>query len=1108
MQNLMNFTLSKRLLTFLLFLFISYCNNLFAQENNVLINSGDLLKKGNDLHDKNKFKEAITLYKQIDKSDTNYSDALYELSFSCNSDSQFLAGYEYAMEGLKLYPNLFPKFSMQAANALDDMGKYNDAIKVYSDAISKDPQSYLLYYNRAISFIRLEKPEEAKKDLETCLLINPYHASAHYFIGSLYMQNGNLIPAMLAYKTYLLLAPDGRYLNNSITNLSAIAKVSDDILAFVKTKKPSTDDNFDMLQQILLSKIALDKQYDLKAKLEDPIVRQIQVVDEKLMYKQSDKGFAMQYYVPMYVKLFKEDEFEPMIFSIFSGAQIKVVDSWVKKNKKPIENFAEKAVSYLSEIKNTRVLFQPDRKNATVKYLFENGNYLGKGNYNYVNKKLMLTGAWEFFHSSNGLLKAKGSFNDNYEKIGEWLYYYDNAVMKEKINYINDKENGKSEGWFTNGNRWYSGTYTNGKADGVITNYFFNGLTKKITQYSNDKKNGIEKEYTSKGFLLSTTNYVDDEQNGMAIYYYATGQKESEVSYKKGKSEGTFKSYYENGKINMQGESVNGFKDGLWLTYYKNGNVKEKTTYKDGDITGEYIMYYEDGKMETRGNYTKKKIDGKAENFTEEGKVFSDATYEKGKLREINFYDAKGNVISNTSTRKGAADITFYNKEGIKTAQGYFDKNGDKNGEYTTYYTTGKVDDKTNYKDGLKEGNYVALYPNGQKSLEKFFKNDLENGSSKGFYFNGKKKYDGWIIEDEKQQNIIFYNQKGDVTSKEYYLNGELDGYTDYFNPSKIKETSYKYHNGWLEEIVQYDTLGKVISTNIFDKGKANLLLKHYNGKKYAEGNYDHYMLNGSYNFYYFDGSPISLGFYKNDERDSSFKSFYYGGKPQAEGKYQDGVKVGKWIFYHPNGKISDEDIYVDGKLNGVNKVFNQDGSLQSLFNYKDSEIDGEYIYYGDNNQVALILNYKKGQLKSYTYEDKNGVKVPPILLKGGNGVINSFYKNGTASVQFTFANGDCEGKRKFFFSNGKPYMVGSRVFGFDDSNKKTYYSSGQLYKDENFEIGQKNGLCKSFYPNGKIEKEENYYDDELRGECKYYDELGKLKQTRKYYYDLLLTVK
>jgi uncharacterized protein len=327
-----------------------------AQQKNLLINSGELIKKGNELHDKKLYKQAIETYKQISRSDTSYADALYELSMSCYSDSQLVEAHKYAMLGLKLFPEQFPRYSMQAANALDDMGKSDEAIKMYNDALSKDPQSYILYFNKAITLIRADNDADAKTNLEKCLLINPYYASAHYFIGTIYMRQGNLVPAMLAFKSYLLFAPSGKYLNKTVTYLSAISKGTDDILNFVKTKKPSSEDNFDMLQQILLSKIALDNQYELKAKLEDPIVRQIQVVDEKLIYKASDKGFAMQFYVPIYSKIFKEDDFEPLIFSVFSGAQIKIVDNWIKKNKKAVESFAAKAVAYFTEIRSTRIL--------------------------------------------------------------------------------------------------------------------------------------------------------------------------------------------------------------------------------------------------------------------------------------------------------------------------------------------------------------------------------------------------------------------------------------------------------------------------------------------------------------------------------------------------------------------------------------------------------------------------------------------------------------------------------------------------------------------------------------------------------------------------------
>jgi uncharacterized protein len=1108
-SSIMYYPLKKRYVCVVILIYVAYLLpfSAQAQQNNPLINSGELLKEGNVLHDKKQYKEAIAIYKQINRSDSNYATALYELSISCEADSQLQAAHQYALQGLKLFPEQFPKFSMQAANVLDDMGKPEEAIKMYDGALAKDPQSYLLYFNKAITQIRMGKDDEAKMNLQQSLLINPYYSSAHYFLGNIFMRRGNLIPAMLAYKTCLLLAPSGKYKNKCVTNLSAIAKVSDEIVEFVKTKKVTGEDNFELLQQILLSKIALDKQYKIKADLEDNIVRQIQVVDEKLEYKANDKGFAMQFYVPLYNKLFIEDDFEPMIFSAFSGLEIKAVDSWVKKNKKSIESFAAKAVAYLNEIKYTRTLNQLERKNVTAKYYYENGEYIGKGEYSYKGTVLNTTGYWELYYPSNGLIKAKGRFGNPGEKEGEWLYYYNTGLIKEKVSYVKGEISGIAEGWFTNGNKWYSNNYADGKLNGMSTAYFYNGILRKTAMYKDDKRNGEEKNYSSQGNLSYIATYKDDENDGMQTDYFANGAKRNEVLYKKGKAQGTYKSYYENGKPETQGEFIDDNKEGLWTTWYNNGTVKEKTTYKANEITGEFTEYFEDGKLSRKGNYTKKKIDGKLEDYSDEGRLYSDATYDKGRLREINFYDAKSNVISSTSTRKGAADITFYSPEGIKTSQGYFDKDGNKNGEYTEYYATGKQSEKTLYKEGLREGQHAEYYSNGQKSLENNFTADEEDGYTKSYYYNGKLNYEGWVIQDNKQQHIIFYNHLGDIKSKEHYLDNEPDGFTEYYYPGNIKDYEYKYQNGWLEEVTQYDTVGKIIAETIFDKGKGKLIFKHYNGKIFVEGNYEHYMRNGSYKVFYFDGSPSSVTYYKNDKKDSIYKSYYYGGQLYSQGKYVNGEEEGVWKYYYDNGKLSEERIYKEGNLEGINTIYNKDGSKDKVGNYKNNQLEGEYLFYGENNQLAVILNYKKGELKSYTYEDKAGNKMPPIILKGSTGKINAFYKNGNPGAEINFVNNDVEGVRKFFYSNGKPFIEGIRQFGYDNGVKKVYYPNGILWKEENYILGNLHGIIKWYYPNGKLQSEQQYYDNDLHGTCRYYDELGKLKQTRTYYYDNLLTV-
>src|SRR5262249_35809447 len=62
-----------------------------AQENNPLINSGEIIKEAVKLHDEGKYKEAISLYKKINRSDTNYVFAMYELALSYSADSQYNA---------------------------------------------------------------------------------------------------------------------------------------------------------------------------------------------------------------------------------------------------------------------------------------------------------------------------------------------------------------------------------------------------------------------------------------------------------------------------------------------------------------------------------------------------------------------------------------------------------------------------------------------------------------------------------------------------------------------------------------------------------------------------------------------------------------------------------------------------------------------------------------------------------------------------------------------------------------------------------------------------------------------------------------------------------
>ena len=1097
--------LLKKLISFL-FTLITIISSSYCQVNNPLINSGELIKQGIQLHDQGKYKEAIAIYRQVPRSDTNYHNALYELSLSAYNNNQFEDSKKYAEEGLKLFPERADEFYLLIASALDNLDKPQDAVDLYEKMIKLYPSQYNTYFNKGISLRTLKRYEDAKAAFQKALMINSLHPSSHYYLGRTYLEEGNLIPAMLAFQTYLLIAPSGRYSKNAVQYLSEIAKVTDDVAKYTKARTISLTPEFDLIQQIVLSKIALDKQYKLNTKLEDAIVRQIQVVLEKLEYNKNDKSFAMQFYVPFYTGLIKTNLFEPMVYQMFSGLNIADVDTWNKKHKSEVENFTNYGSPYFIKLRTTQVLDLEERSHAKMSYVYSDGKMFAKGIYIDEEKQLP-GGEWEFYNPAT-TIKSKGLFDAAGNRIGEWLLYYPDGSIQEKINYKEGKKNGIAQGWFKNGNPWYTEYYYNDLLDGLQTIYYYNGNLKSETKYKADKKDGLSKECFSTGLVRVTANFKEDKREGLTATYYKHGVTESVWNYKNDMAEGPLKNFSENSLVAEEGNAIEGKKEGLWNAYYENGKLKEKTTYIKGDITGEYFQYFKTGTISQKGNYYKGKADGKVELYDEDGKISSDYVYDKGKLKEVNFYDKSGKIISSTGTRKGAATIIFYDPSGVKTSEGYYNKEGNKDGVFTYYYPSGKISNVENYKDGELNGNVTGFYSSGNKKFENQYIKDVQDGYAKNYYPDSKIKYEGWIKDGQKQGVHINYDQFGNVLSKENYLNDELNNYSEFYYPGAKQDYEYKYYNGWLELVTQYDTAGNILVENNLKKGTGPLIFRHYTGKNMVEGNYKNYELDGIYNTFYFDGSPQKINYYKHGEYDSIFHAYYFGGVLKVDGKYKYGNRVGVWKYYFENGKISEEESYQDGKLNGQDKYYNEDGSLDKIVTYEDGQLNGPYLIYGENSKMAVQLNYKDGLIKSYTYEDKAGQLIVPVLLPKASGKITAYYPNGNQSTDIDILDGNINGVRKIFFTTGKLYIDGTRKEEYDEGTKKIYFPNGILNVEQNYLNGTLHGVSKTFYPSGKIQIEQNFYNGDLHGTTRYYDEQGKIKQTKTYYYNILLTSK
>lgn len=1093
----------RSLLPVILCIAISF-NSLAQRElKNPLINSKEVIAKGVQLHDAGKFKEAIAEYMKVSASDTNYADVLHEMVLSYYSDSNYVDAEKWVKKGLERFPEKKVQFMRLLADVYDDTRRTDDAIAVYDTILAMNQYDYLTYFNKGICLFRQEKNEEAAGCFQKTLMLNPYYASAHYFLGQLALLKGNLPEAMMGFTCNLFVNPGNKYYQKSVGYLSSISKVNSSIDEYTKNFKPSGSNNYESVQDIIISKIALDKNYKLKAGLEDQVVRQLQVLFEKLEFSESDKGFSMQYYVPFFKSIWEDKKFEPFIFYIFSELDIAQVKSYVKKEKKDIEKMNEGLYAYFNNIRKTQELIASRREATKIKYYIKDYLVVGKGEFLKNDKdEETLVGPWEFYHQ-NGKLKSKGVFDRTGLRTGVWNYYYEEGSIKESSRYEMDKANGKSESWYANGIRYSLSDYKDDAIDGVEFLYYYNGNPQSVITYKKGKKDGPAKYYTVNGALSNTCTYVNDLKEGDETNYYESGKLNTKAYYKNDQASGPFIEYHENGQVLRQGDFDADKSVGPWKWFYENGKPEYTGNYTDGQLDGEYLSYYKNGKLESRSFYKKGEVDGKREDYDEDGILYCETVFERGRFRDIRFLDKKGNLISNTSSRKGNANVTFYNADGSKAREGYFTKDGLQDGKGFYYYKNGNVQTEVMYKDGKQEGKKLIYYPNGKLKEEGNFSEDEANGYFTTFYINGTVSEEGWYVKGKKQGTFLNYDQFGNITSKLYYLNNDVDGIAEYYTPDgKLNYTEY-YDNNWFKKIVQMDTLENSYVTSELVKGAGKVSFKHYNGKPYFESNYDHYKLNGQYKTSNGDGSVASIAFYKNGDLDSTFKGWYDNGKLRLDAKYINTERAGTWNYYYRSGAVSETEVYEKGKLNGKNVQYNESGSVYREYDFVDGMVNGSIRYYGDNKQLALVLYFTKDELTGYSYEDKNGTLVPAVPVKYGSGKITAYYRNGTKSAEMVYNESLLEGKRMLYYSNGKEYVNSFGVNGSDDGLKKVFHPNGKIMKEEHYVNGRLHGLCRYYAENGNLVSELNYYNNDLHGVCRYY-EAGKLTETLVYRYDML----
>ncbi|MDQ3073766.1 MAG: tetratricopeptide repeat protein, partial [Bacteroidota bacterium] len=495
------------------------------------VNSQKLIKEGVRYHDDEQYDKAIARYKKIHRSDSLYSLALYELSFSYIQNKQYEEALAAAREGLALQDDNENLFYLQVAEALDELERREEAIAVYDEAIKKYPYWHRPRYEKGVTLERLHRDLEAVESFQQAVRLNPLHALSHYQLGRISAENDKISMAFLSLQFYLFLKGSDAAAGPGIELLQKVAQRTLEVDPDSIVEISSHGNDFKDLDRLLAAKIALNKEYKSQIKLSYDMVKQLQLFYEKLEYKENDKGFWMQFYVPYFIMIRDKGYYEPFVFHIMSAIDNKQVQAGVKKNKKKIGAMITTLGTKLINDRSEGPEGVESPFSGYKHFYNDDGTLSAAGETKTVAGEENSVGEWYYFYS-HGTIRSKGKWNDASERTGEWTFYYTTGGIHEKLSYKEGKPHGAYVSYYPNGALEQKLTYEEGEVEGEVQNYYPVDQLESLITFKDNERNGKYISYYSNGRIWVDANYKNGELDGPGKTYYNTGQLMTEFSYK------------------------------------------------------------------------------------------------------------------------------------------------------------------------------------------------------------------------------------------------------------------------------------------------------------------------------------------------------------------------------------------------------------------------------------------------------------------------------------------------------------------------------------------------------------------------------------------------
>lgn len=468
-------------------------------------------------------------------------------------------------------------------------------------------------------------------------------------------------------------------------------------------------------------------------------------------------------------------------------------------------------------------------------------------------------------------------------------------------------------------------------------------------------------------------------QNGFIQFKDDKGHISSEGTLINGKPDGYWKTFYETGILKTEGNRKNFLLDSVWKFYTDKGIITTEINYKAGKKNGPRKSFDEKGKLVVIENFVNDTKQGLSAEYYDNGKIKATTIFENGKEQGWAYeFDIDSTIISR-----------FYYKSGflsIRETINRRDKAGLRQGDWKTFYPSGRIKTEVTYRDDKKNGMYHEYSESGSMLFTIKYVDDLP-------------------VSTINESSVKIDNRKEyDAPTKTWYKGTYIEGkpiglHVEYTDTS----TSYKskvYENGVLIAEGLTDSLGRY---------------------------------QGLWKEFYTTGEIRSEGSYTDSKRFGKWKFYYRNGKIEQTGDYKNGKPNGNWFWYFEGGNLLREETYINGLEDGLSTEYSDSNTVVAKGDYVNGLKQGPWLEY--SGDMKMEGNYNDGEMtdtwKSY-YPDSTLAFQGSYTNGQPSGKHSWYYPNGKLKEEGMFESGKRNGLWKKLNADGTPFMTTEYEYGIE----------------------------------------------------------------------------